>query len=157
MVRVAYLFTKLYQEHQTKICTDPENASISPRALPQLLKEIQSPSTDYFVCGEIGNPLHYATKCLLPSSYHTSKQAHNSSSTGGRAPYSVNSQDKKIYHLIEFLASNEDLIKSQNYNTNTDSNLEIYTSTNLPLGTRNSKIHRRAAEHPNLRPASSPH
>ncbi|GBO33169.1 hypothetical protein AVEN_134994-1 [Araneus ventricosus] len=44
----------------------------------------------------------------------------------------------KIDHLIKFLETNEDLIKSQNYNTDTDSSLEIGISTDSPPGTRNS-------------------
>ncbi|GBO20935.1 hypothetical protein AVEN_150335-1 [Araneus ventricosus] len=44
----------------------------------------------------------------------------------------------KIDHLIKFLETSEDLIKSQNYNTDTDSSLEIGISTDSPPGTRNS-------------------
>ncbi|GBL76649.1 hypothetical protein AVEN_53356-1 [Araneus ventricosus] len=45
---------------------------------------------------------------------------------------------RKIDHLIKFLVTNDDLIKSQNYNTDTNSSLEIDTSTDSQPGTRNS-------------------
>ncbi|GBM59274.1 hypothetical protein AVEN_66216-1 [Araneus ventricosus] len=37
---------------------------------PRFLKRFGLHSTDYCGCGEIGNPLHYATRCPLTLSYH---------------------------------------------------------------------------------------
>ncbi|GBM43947.1 hypothetical protein AVEN_251646-1 [Araneus ventricosus] len=37
---------------------------------PSYLKRFGLHSTDYCGCGEIGNPLHYATRCPLTLSYH---------------------------------------------------------------------------------------
>ncbi|GBM32077.1 hypothetical protein AVEN_150066-1 [Araneus ventricosus] len=73
MVRLADRFTALYRKYLTNSCTGPENASNSPLAhgpFPRYLKRFGLHSTDYCGCGEIGNPLHYATRCPLTLSYH---------------------------------------------------------------------------------------
>ncbi|GBM26673.1 hypothetical protein AVEN_241329-1 [Araneus ventricosus] len=72
MVRLEDRFTALYRKYLTNSCTGQENASNSRLVMglsPASSRDSVS-TLDYCVCGEIGNPLHYATRCPLTLSYH---------------------------------------------------------------------------------------
>ncbi|GBN06635.1 hypothetical protein AVEN_215809-1 [Araneus ventricosus] len=65
-------------------------------------------------CGEIGNPLHYATRCPLPLSYQHKDPSTQFIVHWWKSALSRKLSRRNIYRLIKFLATNEDLIKSQN-------------------------------------------
>ncbi|GBM86405.1 hypothetical protein AVEN_247444-1 [Araneus ventricosus] len=81
-------------------------------ALPQLPQEIRSPR--YCGCREIGNPLHYATRCPLTLSYHHKEPSPQFIVHWWKSALSRKLSGRNIDNLITFLATNEDLIKSQN-------------------------------------------
>ncbi|GBN06137.1 hypothetical protein AVEN_19594-1 [Araneus ventricosus] len=55
------------QLHWSRECID---FATGHGPFPSYLKRFGLHSTDYCACGEIGNPLHYATRCPLTLSYH---------------------------------------------------------------------------------------
>ncbi|GBN18755.1 hypothetical protein AVEN_69951-1 [Araneus ventricosus] len=117
IVRLADRFTALYCKHQTNSCTGPENASNSPlaMALPQLPKEIWSPFNRLLrLFWEIVNALHYAKRCPLTLSYHLKEPSPQSIVHWWKSALSSKLSRRNIGRLIKFLATNEDLIKSQN-------------------------------------------
>ncbi|GBN70992.1 hypothetical protein AVEN_196767-1 [Araneus ventricosus] len=85
-----------------------------PWALPQLPQEIRLHSTDYCGCGEIGNPLHYATRCPLTLSYHDKEPRQQFVVHLWKSSLPRKLSRRNIDNLITFLATNEDLIKSKN-------------------------------------------
>ncbi|GBM61985.1 hypothetical protein AVEN_201302-1 [Araneus ventricosus] len=105
---------------------------------PSYLKKFGLHPADYCGCKEITNPLHYSTRCPLTSSYHHRELSPQFTIHWWRSAPSSKLSRRKIYHLIKFFSTSEDLIKSQRYNTDTDSSLEIDTSTDSPPRTRHS-------------------
>ncbi|GBM63820.1 hypothetical protein AVEN_142818-1 [Araneus ventricosus] len=83
---------------------------------PSYLKRFCLHSADYCGCGEIGNPLHYATKCQLTLSYHHKEPSPQSivARVIGKSTLSRKLSRRNIYRLIKFLGTNEDFIESQN-------------------------------------------
>ncbi|GBN99331.1 hypothetical protein AVEN_163213-1 [Araneus ventricosus] len=81
--------------------------------------------------------LHYATKCPLTLSYHHKEPSPQFIVHWWKSALSRKLSRRNIDHLITFLATNEDLIKSQN-TTVTYSSQEIDTSKDSPPRTRNS-------------------
>ncbi|GBM92225.1 hypothetical protein AVEN_153144-1 [Araneus ventricosus] len=57
---------------------------------------------------------------------------------------------------IFLIVTNEDLLKSQNYNIDTDSSLVIDTSTDSPPGTRNSMNAQSSSRAPELKKSNQP-
>ncbi|GBM64735.1 hypothetical protein AVEN_129106-1 [Araneus ventricosus] len=81
---------------------------------PSYLKRFGLHSTDYCRCGEIGNPLHYATRWPLTLSYHHKEPSPQFIVHWWKSALSRKLLRGNIDHLMTFLATNEDLIKSQN-------------------------------------------
>ncbi|GBM40582.1 hypothetical protein AVEN_172209-1 [Araneus ventricosus] len=80
---------------------------------PSYLKRFDLHSTDYCVCGEIGNPLHNATRCPLALSYRHKGPRPQFIVYWWQSALSSKLSRRNIDNLITFLASNEDIIKSQ--------------------------------------------
>ncbi|GBL85258.1 hypothetical protein AVEN_222727-1 [Araneus ventricosus] len=78
------------------------------------LKKFILNSTNCCGCGEIGNPLHYATGCPLTFSYHHKERSSQFIVHWWKRALSSKLSRRNIEHLITFLATNNDLIKSQN-------------------------------------------
>ncbi|GBN03159.1 hypothetical protein AVEN_78173-1 [Araneus ventricosus] len=81
---------------------------------PSYLKRFGLHSTDYCGCGETGNPLRYATRCPLTLSYHYKEPSPQFIVHWWKSALSRKLSRRNIDHIITFLATNEDLIKSQN-------------------------------------------
>ncbi|GBN61554.1 hypothetical protein AVEN_45058-1 [Araneus ventricosus] len=139
MVRLADRFTALYRKYKINSCTGTEIASSSPLATGPSppTSRVGLHSTDYRGCGEIGNPLLYATRSPLTLSYHHKVPSPQIIVHWWKSVLSRKLSRRNIDHLITFLATNEDLIKSQN-TTVTYSSQEIDTSKDSPPRTRNS-------------------
>ncbi|GBL72664.1 hypothetical protein AVEN_116317-1, partial [Araneus ventricosus] len=108
---------------------------------PSYLKRFGLHSTDYCGCGEIGNPLHYATRCPLTLSYHHKEPSPQFIVHWWKSALSRKLSRRNIDNLITFLATNEDLIKSQNTTPSHTPRycLEIDTSKDSPPRTRSPK------------------
>ncbi|GBM53810.1 hypothetical protein AVEN_180459-1 [Araneus ventricosus] len=81
---------------------------------PSYLKRFGLHSADYCGCGEIENPLHYATRCPLTLSYYHKEPSPQLIVHWWKSALSRKLSRRNIDNLITFLATNEDLIKSQN-------------------------------------------
>ncbi|GBN32988.1 hypothetical protein AVEN_109889-1 [Araneus ventricosus] len=81
---------------------------------PSYLKRFVLHSTDYCGRGEIGNPLHYAMRCPLTSSYHHKEPSPQFIVHWWKSALSRKLSRRNIDNLITFLATNEDLLKRQN-------------------------------------------
>ncbi|GBL79359.1 hypothetical protein AVEN_92554-1 [Araneus ventricosus] len=81
---------------------------------PSYLKRLSLHSTYYCGCGEIGNPLHYETRCPLTLSYHHKEPSPQFIVHWWKSALSRKLSRQNIDNLITFLATNEDLIKCQN-------------------------------------------
>ncbi|GBO09973.1 hypothetical protein AVEN_27270-1 [Araneus ventricosus] len=83
-------------------------------ALPQIPQEIRSPF--YRPLRMWGNrkSLHYATRCPFTLSYHHKEPSPQFIVHWWKSALSSKLSRRNIDHLITFLATNEDLIKSQN-------------------------------------------
>ncbi|GBN33807.1 hypothetical protein AVEN_128332-1 [Araneus ventricosus] len=81
---------------------------------PSYLKRFGLHSTDYCGCGERENPLHYATRCPLTLSYHHKEPSPQFIVHWWKSALSRKLSRRNIDNLITFLATNKDLIKSQN-------------------------------------------
>ncbi|GBM40864.1 hypothetical protein AVEN_14789-1 [Araneus ventricosus] len=140
MVRLADRFSALYRKHKKQLHWSRECIQFATGhgPFPSYLKRFDLHPTDYFGYGEIGNPLHYATKCPLISPYHFKEPSPQFTIHCSKRVLSSKLSRRKIDHLIKFLKTNEDLIKNKNYNTDTNSSLEIDSYTDSPPGTRNS-------------------
>ncbi|GBM28509.1 hypothetical protein AVEN_142151-1 [Araneus ventricosus] len=108
-----------------------------PWALPQLPQEIRFPF--YRLLRMWGNRKSPTLCNEMPTNFIIS---HKESSPQfivhwRKCALSSELSRRNIDRLIKFLGTNEDLIKSRNYNIVTDFRLEIDTSTNSPPGTRN--------------------
>ncbi|GBN81330.1 hypothetical protein AVEN_155503-1 [Araneus ventricosus] len=51
---------------------------------PTYLQRFNIRSSDSCGCGNLGNPLHYATSCLFTTSYHLTKPSADLESVGGK-------------------------------------------------------------------------
>ncbi|GBN92337.1 hypothetical protein AVEN_128666-1 [Araneus ventricosus] len=83
-----------------------------PWALPQLRDPVSTLQTTADV--EIGNPLLYATRCPLTLSYHHKEPSPQFIVHWWKSALSRKLSRRNIDNLITFLATNEDIIKSQN-------------------------------------------
>ncbi|GBN92623.1 hypothetical protein AVEN_145719-1 [Araneus ventricosus] len=82
--------------------------------VPSYLKRFCPYSKDNCGCGEIENPLHYATRCPLTLSYHHKEASPQFIVHWWKSALSSKLSRRNIDHLITFLATNKDLIKRQN-------------------------------------------
>ncbi|GBO07210.1 hypothetical protein AVEN_198475-1 [Araneus ventricosus] len=105
---------------------------------PSYLKRFGLHSTDNCRCGEIGNSLHYATRCPPTLSYHHKEPSPQFIVHWWKSALSRKPSRRNIDNLITFLATHEDLIKRQN-SAPSHSCLEIDTSKDSPPRTRSSK------------------
>ncbi|GBL99329.1 hypothetical protein AVEN_206753-1 [Araneus ventricosus] len=115
MVRLVDRFTALYQKYQTAELVErmhPIRHCHEP--FPSYLKRFGLHSTEYCGCGEIGNPLHYATRCPLPVSYHHKEPSPQFIVHWWKSALSSKLSRRNVDRLIKFLMTNEDLIKRQN-------------------------------------------
>ncbi|GBL87197.1 hypothetical protein AVEN_270484-1 [Araneus ventricosus] len=78
---------------------------------PLYLKRRARHPEENCACGELGNPLHYATDCHLTASFHFTKPAEVKRVAWMRAVAGNKLSRNKIVQLVRFLADNEALIK----------------------------------------------
>ncbi|GBM76206.1 hypothetical protein AVEN_55042-1 [Araneus ventricosus] len=97
------------QLHWSRECTQ---FATGHGLFPSYLKRFCLHSTDYCGCGEIGNPLHYATRCPLTLSYHHKESSPQFIVNWWKSALSIKLSRQNTDNLITFLATNEDLIKS---------------------------------------------
>ncbi|GBN52524.1 hypothetical protein AVEN_235099-1 [Araneus ventricosus] len=60
-------------------------------------------------CGNLGNPLHYATSCLVTISYHLTEPSADLEPLWWKRVMNNNNSREKIRKLIHFIAENETL------------------------------------------------
>ncbi|GBM62562.1 hypothetical protein AVEN_149130-1 [Araneus ventricosus] len=77
---------------------------------PTYLKRFNIRNSDSCDCGELGNPLHYATSCLLTSSYHLTKPSAHLEPPWWKRVLNNNFSRAKIRKLIHFIAENEAIL-----------------------------------------------
>ncbi|GBM13697.1 hypothetical protein AVEN_148215-1 [Araneus ventricosus] len=81
-----------------------------PGPFPTYLKRFNIRSSDSCVCGNLGNPLHYATSCLFTTSYHLRKPSADLEPLWWKRVMTNNNSRAKIRKLIYFIAENEILL-----------------------------------------------
>ncbi|GBM25288.1 hypothetical protein AVEN_119888-1 [Araneus ventricosus] len=64
-------------------------------------------------CGNLGNPLHYATSCLFTTSYHLTKPSADLEPLWWKRVMNNNNSRARISKLIHFIAENETLFFPQ--------------------------------------------
>ncbi|GBM42440.1 hypothetical protein AVEN_139877-1 [Araneus ventricosus] len=77
---------------------------------PTYLKRFNIRSSDSCGCGNLGNPLHYATSCLFTTSYHLTKPSADLQPLWWKRGMNNNNSRAKIRKLIHFIAKNETLL-----------------------------------------------
>ncbi|GBM25555.1 hypothetical protein AVEN_272550-1 [Araneus ventricosus] len=91
---------------------------------PTYLKRFNIRNSDSYGCGNLGNPLNYATSCLFITSYHITKP---SKLLWWKRVMNNNNSRAKIRKLIHFIAENETLFFPKDGDNN-------YPQTQLILG-----------------------
>ncbi|GBM57993.1 hypothetical protein AVEN_162172-1 [Araneus ventricosus] len=76
---------------------------------PTYLKRFNIRSSDSFCCGNLRNPLHYATSCLFTTSYHQTKPSVDLEPLWWERVMNNNNSRAKIRKLILFIEENETL------------------------------------------------
>ncbi|GBM84285.1 hypothetical protein AVEN_157087-1 [Araneus ventricosus] len=76
---------------------------------PTYLKRFNIRSSDSCGCGNLGNPLHYATSCLFTTSNHLTKLSADLEPLWWKRVMNNNNSRAKIRILIHFIAGNETL------------------------------------------------
>ncbi|GBM31979.1 hypothetical protein AVEN_222313-1 [Araneus ventricosus] len=77
---------------------------------PTYLKRFNIRSRDSCGCGNLRNPLHYATSCLFTTSYHLTKPSADLEPLWWKRVMNNNNSRAKIRKLIHFIAENETLL-----------------------------------------------
>ncbi|GBM04575.1 hypothetical protein AVEN_93976-1 [Araneus ventricosus] len=77
---------------------------------PTYLKIFNIRRSDSCGCGNLGNPLHYATCCLFTTSYHLTKPSADVEPLWWKRIMNNNNSRAKIRKLIHFIAENETLL-----------------------------------------------
>ncbi|GBN06665.1 hypothetical protein AVEN_145664-1 [Araneus ventricosus] len=95
---------------------------------PTYLKRFNIRSSDSCGCGNLGNPLHYATSCLFTTSYHLTKPSADLEPLWWKRVMNNNNSRAKIRKLIHFIKENETLIsKRWRQQLATDPNNPMYS------------------------------
>ncbi|GBN24891.1 hypothetical protein AVEN_227910-1 [Araneus ventricosus] len=89
-------------------CKGPKNVRYRPRPISTYFKQFNIRNSDSCGCGDLGNPLHYATSCLFKTSYHLTKPSVDLEPLWWKVVMN-NSSKAKIRKLIHFIAANETL------------------------------------------------
>ncbi|GBL95164.1 hypothetical protein AVEN_253504-1 [Araneus ventricosus] len=77
---------------------------------PAYLKRFNIRNSDSCDCGNLGNPLYYATSCLFfTTSYHLTKPSAALEPLWWKTAMNNNNSRAKIRKLIHFIAENETL------------------------------------------------
>ncbi|GBM55209.1 hypothetical protein AVEN_207883-1 [Araneus ventricosus] len=76
---------------------------------PTYFKRFNIRSSDSCGCGNLGNPLHYATSCLFTTLYHLTKPSSDLEPIWWKRVMKNNSR-AKIRKLINFIAEHETLL-----------------------------------------------
>ncbi|GBM66239.1 hypothetical protein AVEN_244489-1 [Araneus ventricosus] len=76
---------------------------------PTYLKRFNIRNSDSGDCGNLRNPLHYATSCLFTTSYHLTKPSIDLEPLWWKSVMNNNNSRAKIRKLILFIAENETL------------------------------------------------
>ncbi|GBM76087.1 hypothetical protein AVEN_148226-1 [Araneus ventricosus] len=74
---------------------------------PTYLEQFNIRNSDSCGCGDLGNPLHYATSYLLARSYHLTKPSNDPESLWWKRVQTNNISRAKIIKFILFIAENE--------------------------------------------------
>ncbi|GBN52229.1 hypothetical protein AVEN_184557-1 [Araneus ventricosus] len=115
MVRLADRFTALYRKYQTNSCTDPENASNSPLVMvPSPATSRDSVSTLQTTADVGKEEIPITMQRDVHLSYHHKEPSPQFIVHWWKSALSRKLSRRNIDHLITFLATNEDLTKSQN-------------------------------------------
>ncbi|GBN12403.1 hypothetical protein AVEN_44620-1 [Araneus ventricosus] len=77
---------------------------------PTYFKRFNIRGSDSCGCGNLGNPLHYATGCLFTTSYHLTKPSADLEPLWWKRVMNNNNSRAKIRKLIHFIAENETLL-----------------------------------------------
>ncbi|GBM03964.1 hypothetical protein AVEN_99169-1 [Araneus ventricosus] len=75
-------------------------------------------NSDSCGCGNLGNPLHYATSCLFTTSYHITKPSADLEPLWWKRVMNNNNSRAKIRNLIHFNAENETLFSPKDGDNN---------------------------------------
>ncbi|GBM67205.1 hypothetical protein AVEN_160801-1 [Araneus ventricosus] len=88
--------------------------------------------TNCCACGEVGDPLHFATSCLLTVSFHMTKLSDNLTEHWWKGCLSNKNSRSKIVQLVNFLTDKEVLFKLDSGIdsdfSNSDSGIEVAVS-----------------------------
>ncbi|GBM62090.1 hypothetical protein AVEN_182255-1 [Araneus ventricosus] len=76
---------------------------------PTYFKRFKIRNSESCGCGNLGNPLHYATSCLFTTSYHLTKPSADLGLLWWKRVMNNNNSRAKIRKLIHFIAENETL------------------------------------------------
>ncbi|GBO11086.1 hypothetical protein AVEN_12184-1 [Araneus ventricosus] len=85
---------------------------------PTFLKRFNIRNSDSCGCGNLGNPLHYATSCLFTISYHLTNPSADLEPLWWKRVLNNNNSRANIRKLIHFIAENETLFSSKDGDNN---------------------------------------
>ncbi|GBM13159.1 hypothetical protein AVEN_64364-1 [Araneus ventricosus] len=78
---------------------------------PSFLNRLHLSDSDSCACGEVGDPIHYATSCPLTLSWHIRKPSTSLESLWyQRVLENLNSRERKI-NMIKFITENENIMR----------------------------------------------
>ncbi|GBN76905.1 Putative protein in type-1 retrotransposable element R1DM [Araneus ventricosus] len=80
---------------------------------PSFLHRFNLAETSFCSCGEIGTPIHYATVCLLTTSYHMAPPSQQHQPIWFRRVANNSTSRRKIHNLLHFLQRETSLFRPQ--------------------------------------------
>ncbi|GBM62011.1 hypothetical protein AVEN_199313-1 [Araneus ventricosus] len=78
---------------------------------PSFLHRFNLAETSFCSCGEIGTPIHYATVCLLTTSYHMAPPSQQHQPIWFRRVANNSTSRRKIHNLLHFLQRETSLFR----------------------------------------------
>ncbi|GBM84556.1 hypothetical protein AVEN_154085-1 [Araneus ventricosus] len=85
---------------------------------PTYLKRFKIRNSYSCGCGNLGNPLHYATSCLFTTSYNLTKLSADLELLWWKRVINSNNSRAKIRKLIHFIAENETIFLAKDGDNN---------------------------------------
>ncbi|GBO04522.1 hypothetical protein AVEN_204949-1 [Araneus ventricosus] len=80
---------------------------------PSLLHSFHLSDSDSCACGEVGDPIHYATSCPLTLPRHIRKSSTSLKSLWYQRVLKTLNSRKRIIYMIKFIIGNENIIREE--------------------------------------------
>ncbi|GBN97896.1 hypothetical protein AVEN_123094-1 [Araneus ventricosus] len=78
---------------------------------PSFLQRFNLAETSFCPCGGIGTPIHYATVCLLTTSYHMAPPSQQHQPAWLNSVANNSTSRRKIHNLLDFLQRETSLFR----------------------------------------------